>query len=124
MGRHAKPAAPVVVPLPGMPPGGQVGVRGRPRPLTRLQLAKYLELYSTGTSSSRAAALCGTTLWSISQRKRKDPIFAAAWEEASESFTGFLEDKAEGQAADCTLYSPTMLIFMLKARKPDVYRDN
>lgn len=44
-----------------------------------------------------------------------------AWEEARENYTGQMEVLAERLALSCDVRSPTMLIFMLKARKPEVY---
>jgi hypothetical protein len=73
----------------------------------------------------------------------KDAEFAAAWDEALEQGTQQLEEELRRRAIegwDETLreyrngelvretvtrrYSPSLLIFMLKARRPDVYRDN
>jgi hypothetical protein len=88
------------------------------------RLAKYLEFYSAGWSSGQAAKKVGLSLTAISYHKRQNPEFAERWQVAYDEFTGFLESKAEGMAREADRYSPTMLIFLLKARKPHVYRDN
>ncbi len=46
------------------------------------------------------------------------------WAEAERMNTAWLEDKAHRLAATADNRSPTMLIFMLKAKKPAKYRDN
>lgn len=56
--------------------------------------------------------------------KRKDPVFLERWQQAYDHFTDKLEVKAEAMAMSAWAASPTMLIFLLKARKPNVYRDN
>src|SRR5206468_803097 len=50
-----------------------------------------------------------------------DEQFADAWEDALEAGTQVLEDEARRRALD---RSDTLLIFLLKARRPHVYRDN
>lgn len=49
-----------------------------------------------------------------------DPAFAAAADEAIEQGTDFLEDKARDRAVK---ESDTLLIFLLKARRPEKYRE-
>lgn len=71
--------------------------------------------------------------------KGEQPDFAAAWDEAVEISVEVLEAEAHRRAVDGTLrpvfqgkslvgkvreYSDTLLIFLLKARRPGVYRDN
>jgi AcrR family transcriptional regulator len=68
-----------------------------------------------------------------------DEVFAAAWDEALEIATELLEEEARRRAQDGVLepvfylgkragavrrYSDTLLIFLLKAHRPDKYRDN
>jgi hypothetical protein len=72
------------------------------------------------------------------KRRRTDAAFRAAWAEATELGTESLEHEATRRAyhgveepviykgTQCgavTKYSDTLLIFLLKARKPHVYRD-
>lgn len=67
-----------------------------------------------------------------------DEAFRLAWDEAVDIATALMEEEGRRRAADGTLrpvfqggklvgkvreYSDTLLIFFLKARKPDVYRD-
>lgn len=92
--------------------------------LTPAVIEKYLALYSSGLDSGRAAHRAGTTLTTISNMKRKDPVFLERWQQAYDHFTDKLEVKAEAMAMSAWAASPTMLIFLLKARKPNVYRDN
>ncbi len=70
---------------------------------------------------------------------RKDETFAAAWDEIEQESTEAMEREAyrrgmEGvvepvvsggkHVTDVTKYSDTLLIFLLKARKPATYREN
>jgi hypothetical protein len=71
--------------------------------------------------------------------REKDPEFAALWEEALEIATARMEAEARRRAVRGTLkpvfyegsvcghireYSDTLMIFLLKAHKPGMYRDN
>jgi hypothetical protein len=53
--------------------------------------------------------------------RRKNPTFAAAWEQAEEDSVQLLEAEARRRAMSV---SDTLLIFLLKSRRPAVYRDN
>lgn len=72
------------------------------------------------------------------QARGADAAFKAAWDEAVEISTELMEEEARRRAVEGTLrpvfqggklvgkvkeYSDTLLIFLLKARKPDKYRD-
>jgi len=52
--------------------------------------------------------------------KREDPEFAHAWEDAIEQGCDLLEDEAKRRALDS---SDLLLIFLLKAKRPDKYRE-
>jgi hypothetical protein len=52
--------------------------------------------------------------------RKTDAAFAAAWDDALEAGTDTLEDEAVTRAKDG---SDTLLIFLLKARRPDKYKD-
>jgi hypothetical protein len=52
--------------------------------------------------------------------RRDDPDFAEAWDSAVETGTDALEDEAVKRAK---AGSDTLLIFLLKARRPDKYKD-
>lgn len=71
--------------------------------------------------------------------RKEDPAFAAAWDESLIIATEGLEEEARRRAQDGVLepvyqggkmagkvrkYSDTLLIFLLKAHKPDKYREN
>lgn len=76
--------------------------------------------------------------WAYEKRDR-DPLFKEAWDEALEVATEALEEEARRRAKDGVLepvfylggkvgsvrkYSDTLLIFLLKAHKPNKYREN
>jgi hypothetical protein len=84
----------------------------------------------------KAAGICRDTayLW-----RKDDSDFAQAWDEALEQATEKLEAEAYRRAHDGVLkpvfqngqevgqireYSNTLLIFLLKAQRPEKYRDN
>lgn len=97
----------------------------RPNPVTQAQLDSYLQLYGEmGLTSVQAAKKAGITLMTVSRRKKSDPEFAARWQQAYDGYTDYLESRAEEMAGTCDRFSPTMLIFLLKARKPQTYRDH
>lgn len=75
----------------------------------------------------------------IYEWRNEDPTFAAAWDEALVIAIELLEEEARRRAQDGVLepvfylgkksgairrYSDTLMIFLLKAHKPDKYRDN
>lgn len=96
-----------------------------PRPaVTQAKLDKYLELHANGMPSSEAARRAGVTLTTVSRHKAANPEFKTRHAEAAERFTDHLEAMAERGAMSPMRYGPTLLIFLLKARRPDVYRDN
>ncbi len=95
-------------------------------------------LVETGGNVSKAALLIGVARQNCYVHKEADPEFAQAWDDAVEEGTEDLEEEARRRAykgvlepvfhqgAECGFvrkYSNTLLIFLLKGRKPDVYRD-
>lgn len=98
--------------------------RSKPGTCTPAKLEKYLTLYADGMPSSEAARKAGVSLTTVSRRKAADPEFKAAHKEAAERFTDHLEAMAEQGAMSPMRYGPTLLIFLLKARRPEVYREN
>lgn len=79
---------------------------------------KFFAHLSAGSSvrdAARAIKMAPVTMY---LRRRTDPEFAARWASAQELQTESLEDEAYVRSA----WSDTLLIFMLNARKPDVYR--
>jgi hypothetical protein len=53
--------------------------------------------------------------------RKRNPRFAAAWEQAEEDAIQLLEAEARRRAMSA---SDVLLMFLLKARRPAVYRDN
>lgn len=87
----------------------------------------------------RRAALEARVNWRMHYHWLKDAVYAAAFEQAKELAADFLEDEAVRRATEGvqraiyhkgdkigeeTIYSDTLLIFMLKAMRPERFRDN
>jgi hypothetical protein len=102
------------------------------------RLEKFVEALAeacTITEACRRAVVGRSTVYEI---READPDFAARWDAAVESGTEKLEAEAirrahrgfskpvwhKGKRVGVEQqYSDTLLIFMLKARRPDVYRE-
>jgi hypothetical protein len=69
------------------------------------------------TLAAQAAGMARDALW---RWRTDEPEFAKACKDAEESGTDRLEDEAMRRALE---QSDTMMIFMLKARRPDKYRE-
>lgn len=83
--------------------------------------AAFLEELSQGNSvaqACRAAEIGRTTAYDW---RNADEDFAARWDAAIEEGTDLLEDAAKKRAIDG---SDTLMIFLMKGRRPDKYRDN
>jgi hypothetical protein len=100
--------------------------------------AKFLEALNQGASIAAAARLAGYGRRSIYEWRAQDAEFAAACEEALECGTDLLEDEALRRAKDgidepkfyegdvcghVRRYSDTLMIFLLKARRPGKYKE-
>jgi hypothetical protein len=111
--------------------------RGSPE-LTPDDLQRFLDHLEETANVSAAAQLAGVGRRTMYERRDADPEFAAAWMQAVDRGTDALEDEAvrrahEGvdepvfyQGTKCGLvrkYSDTLLIFMLKARRPEKFKD-
>jgi hypothetical protein len=101
--------------------------------------AKFLAaLATTGTvcSAAKKAKISRSTVY---EARDSDPLFARAWDDAVEENTQILEAEAIRRASAGYVkpvyqrgelvgkvreYSDTLLIFLLKSRRPQVYRDN
>ena len=108
-------------------------------PIKKEWQAKFIkELCRTGNVSSacRKAKISRTVAY---EDKAADPVFAAAWDEALEIATEALELEARRRAEKGVLepvfyqgkrvgairrYSDTLLMFLLKAHRPEKYREN
>lgn len=106
--------------------------------LTEEKRAGFCEYLRAGWSITAAAGKIGVARQSIYALKAKDVAFACAWDDAYESGTDLYEDEAKRRAVEGTdkpvfyrgekvghirEYSDTLLIFTLKARRPDKYRE-
>lgn len=69
------------------------------------------------TAAAKAARIGRTTCY---ERRAEDPDFKARWEDARDVSVEELEEIAYKRARAS---SDTMLIFLLKARKPEIYKD-
>ena len=82
--------------------------------------ARFLELLAKTFSVSAAAQGAGIDRSSVYDHRKKDPDFAAQWDTALAQAIDGLEAAAYKRAAQT---SDTLLIFLLKTRRPDLYRD-
>lgn len=71
-----------------------------------------------------AAAIAQISRDAVRMATIRDPKFAEQYKEALEQSTERLESVAFARASRTEDPSDTLLIFLLKARKPAVYRDN
>jgi hypothetical protein len=98
----------------------------------------FLALEKTG-NISLSAKRAGVNRWTVCDWKKRSPEFASAVEDAVDIATAALEEEVRRRAHQGTLkpvfykgskcgavreYSDTLAMFILKARKPEVYRDN
>ena len=103
------------------------------------QRGKFLEALAAGLSVTGAAAEAGVHRATPYGWREADPDFAKAWDIARDAGTDRLEDEAWRRAYEGNErpvfqagalvgktrdYSDLLLIFLLKGRRPDVYRDN
>jgi transposase-like protein len=80
--------------------------------------AKILAALTDGASISRAARAAGVPRSTLYLWRRTDKVFAEAMAEAIETGTDLLEDEALRRGLE---YSDALLIFLLKARRPNKY---
>lgn len=78
---------------------------------------EHLVKGQTITAAAKAAGICRRTAYSW---RESDKTFAEAWDDALEIGTEKLETEATRRALEG---SDTLLIFLLKARRPKVYRE-
>lgn len=106
---------------------------------TAKKRAAFLEsLIETGGNVSRSCIVAGIGRQRVYEWRTDDLEFATAWDEAVESGTDELEEEARRRAfagvdepvfyqgEECGTirkYSDTLLIFLLKGRRPDRYRE-
>ena len=102
-----------------------------------LKETAFLELLSEGVSVSEACDRAGIPRRSVYARRNSDPAFRRQWNEALEMAADILEAEADrrgrngwiedvyyqGQIVGKRLrYSDRMLMFRLKALKPEMYK--
>lgn len=101
--------------------------------------AKFLYGLRKGNTVSSAAAIAGFARQTVYDHRERDKTLAVRWVEAEAEGTEVLEQEAFRRAVQGTdhpvtyegaitatykEYSDTLLIFLLKARRPEVYREN
>jgi hypothetical protein len=100
---------------------------------------RFLDQLATG-ATVRNAAGDESTRRRLYELRHTDADFAAAWRTAEDEGTDLLEEEAQRRAVEGvpretfdkdgnlirreTVYSDTLLILLLKARRPEKYRDN
>ena len=82
--------------------------------------ARFLEALTAGASVRAAAYAAGIARSVAYEWRREDAGFHERWDAAIEEGTDALEDAARERAI---AVSDTLLIFLLKARRPEKYRD-
>ena len=112
---------------------------GRPIDSTPDWAPVFLGTLMRGTSIAKACKVAGVHETRAFKRRKDDEEFRKAWKDAADIGTDLLEAEAQRRAHHGVLkpvfykgikvgyerkYSDLLLIFMLKARKPEVYRDN
>jgi hypothetical protein len=115
--------------------------------LTPIKREKFLKALAAGASVAKAAKAAGWSRQSAYLYRRENEEFAEEWDAALEAGTDLLEDEALRRATEGLVrykfdkhgdpllnpktnqpyferqYSDTLLIVMLKARRPDKYRE-
>ena len=98
-----------------------------------------LDVLATGASAYKAALAAGVARSTLYRWRDEDPEFKARWDEAVDCGIDLMEDEAHRRAVhgvtrdiyykgevcgDVQEYSDTLMIFQLKARRPEKYREN
>jgi hypothetical protein len=81
---------------------------------------RFLELLSQSCNVTLACKGAGVDRTVAYDHKKQMPDFAAAWEDAKEAAIEILEAEAWQRARK---QSDTLMIFLLKAHKPEKYRE-
>ena len=113
--------------------------RKKPAKFTPARQTTFLDALRDGETVVDAALKAGVNRDAFYRRRKADTEFASAWDDAYERGTDKLEREAQrravegvpdfkvgpgGQLVEMTRYSDTLLIFLLKARRPWKFRDN
>ena len=106
--------------------------------LTPEKKRRFIEELSQDANVTRAALVVKVSRFTLYRARKDDEKFAEAWTVAVDMGTDGLEDEALRRAyigtdkpvtyqgkitAVFKEYSDTLLMFMLKARRPEIYRD-
>ena len=81
---------------------------------------KFLATLAGGSSVTAACKIAHLARATVYEWRKSDPDFSIAWHDALETGTELLEDVARERAM---AVSDVLMIFLLKARRPDVYRE-
>ena len=102
----------------------------------------FLEAFAECYTVTEACKRVKISRVSVYTERKNNPIFAEAWAQVEEQTTEYLEREAIRRAAEGVIergtydedgnltgefvrkFSDTLLIFMLKARRPEKYREN
>jgi hypothetical protein len=99
---------------------------------------KFLLALAECANVTKACVTSGLLRRTAYRQREADEAFAGAWDKALDEGAGILEDEAVRRAYEGTLkpvfykgeecgaireYSDTLLIFLLKAHKPEKYKD-
>ena len=82
--------------------------------------AKFLEIFGMSMNVVLSAKGAGVDRTTIYRERQRNPEFAAAYEDARQEAIERLEAEAYKRAQNV---SDTLLIFLLKSHKPDIYRE-
>jgi len=93
----------------------------RARSTSSSRAPRFLEAYRASGNVRLSASAAGIDRDTTYKRRQRDPRFAADWAAAEEDATEMLEAEARRRAM---AVSDTLLIFLLKARKPAMYRES
>lgn len=88
--------------------------------LTPEKKEQFLDVLSDGSSVTAAAKAIGISRTCVYEHRVEDKAFASAWDDAVEAGTDALEDEAVLRAKNS---SDTLLIFLLKGRRPEKFKD-
>jgi hypothetical protein len=113
--------------------------------LTRERQERFLKALAETGIVSTAAELAGTSRTRVYELRKRDPAFAAGWEEAEEKAADALEAEAwrravvgvpeplvsagkvvrddDGLPIAIRRYSDTLMLALLKARRPEKFKD-
>lgn len=82
---------------------------------------RFLDALRSTCNVRLSASSAGIDRDTAYKRRRRDPSFAAAWDAAEQDAIDVLEAEARRRALSV---SDTLLMFLLRAHRPALYRDN